>query len=650
MAVKAVVQSNFEGGMSHDPRLGTKHSFAYGQALDFRKTPGQMSVLPGAAKESGSTVTDLVVNAVMDQYGAIWEYGNTGKVYKRTTAAAYSLYGTTTTAAMGMSYRQDMDAIFLAGTKTMHRLYGFASGTPTLTSDYYATSYSTYNNTTNAGFNVNAYQTGSVNTTTVNTTIITEASTSQRFFQTDIEPISKISVWITIAGTGTWTLTLHDGENNTLGTATLDATSVAAGAFNDFVFANQIRVYPSPNARTYHIHLTKTGVFGVVASSSNNDLSTADLRVYADRLINTNNGMHPMIRFQQYECIGNGNYLSVWEPISATPTNSEWYRHKLTFPSEYEVCGLTIQNEFLVIACERKTTSTTQVPQQGILFFWDGLSSTYNYFLPIPEGSPYSIATYKNVIYYQAGGDWFGVASPSLLPVKIRRMPGVDTEYTNTQAVTAGYPQMMTVRNGILMMGFPSATTATTIPAGVYSWGSVDKNFPNAIGYSYVISTGTQYYSGANNLQIGMVKSFGNTLLISWRDTANYGVDRVDSNSSPAGTAIYRSLVFDNEYTGKEKTGLYIECYFVIPAGATLQLGYAMNSAIDSATFTVDPNAYSSTNLYLGQSGYARFYLDRGRFREIQSQLTITSTSNTTAPVIHMVALVFDDNSSEMLM
>lgn len=657
MSIKVVSFTSNYGGQATDLKLGPKHSFAYSQGFDFRKNPSQISVLPGLTREDNNIVKDLILKEVMVNSGIIYAFGNAGNLYKRTNAGAWSQEGTLSAGTGGMDYRSDADSIYLTTTNAVSLLNNI-SGTPALVQDNYGPSYSTYDNSITTGFNVAAYQTSSNSTTTLGTTLL-EQSTTLRYFQTDIEPLVKISVFITAKGTGDWTLTLHDGLNAVLGTKTVTNANLNNNAWNDFAFTaatnKQIRVYPAPNARTYHIHVTSTVADGVISSSRINDLSSCDLEVWADRLIVTKNGLHPMIRYQQFEAIGNANYLSIWEPITPVPTNSEWVRHKLTFPQEYEVCGLTRQNEFIVIAAEKTTSSTTLTPQGGILFFWDGTSPTYNYFIEIPEGSPYGLSTYKNVAYYIAGGAWYGVTSATTQPVKLRTLPGSDTEYSGLQVpVVTGYPDIMTVRHGILLTGYPATTNNPTINYGVYSWGAVDKNYPNSFGYSYVLSTGDQIYTNTNNLQIGMVKSFGDLLHVSWRDDTatqtRYGIDVITNSSTPATTAIWQSPIVDGGYASKQKTALFIEAYYSLPVGgdASIKLGYSINRG----TFVNSP-AYTTTTLWQTIPGYAKLPINAsgiGRFYELQAQATITCTSaTTTAPVIYMLNVVYDDNSKELI-
>lgn len=650
----------FYGGWSTDLKVGQKASQAFTQGLDFRKNPSQLSVLPGPSREDNGVIKDLILNEVMTSDGSIYAFGNAGFIYKRSTAGAWSSIGSMKAGTGGVDWRPDTDSIYFTSTKFVG-LYAPLSTIPMLTSRKYADSYSTSNNSDILGFNVSAFQQGSSSTTVLATSIV-EQQSNLRYFQSDIEPLNKISVFIVSKGSGDWTLTLHDGDNNVLGSATVANASLNNNTFNDFVFANasngQVRIYVSPNARTYHIHVTSTVANGTISSSASNNMSTCDLEVWADRLIVTTNGLHPMARFQQYEVFGNGNYLSVWEPISDPPTNEEWLRHRLTFPSNLEVCGIAVLNEFLAIACERvPVPGNNPGASSGVIFWWDGLSDTYNYFTDIPEGSPYGLHQYENNVYYYAGGAQYAIAGANSVPVKIRTMPGTDTEFSSANAPIVVYPYTASVRRGIHLLGWPSTTTNSNINYGVYSWGSVDKNYPASFGYNYTLSTGNQNYSSGNNLQIGMVKSFGDLLHISWRDDtaagSHYGIDVVSNLSTPAPTAKWESLIIDNGYAGKTKTANYVEAYFPnLPSGATIQLKYKIDRA---ATWTYDDNIYSSTNTWQGNSNYATFDIagsssTGGIFYEIQVGFEITCDNTVTVPpLVAMVGFVFDDQRGSVL-
>lgn len=655
MAVKAVIWQDFEGGWATDLKVGIKNSSAYTQSLDFRKSPSQISVLPQPVREDNGVVNDLIQNEVMINNGTIYALGSKGNFYSRTTSGVWSVEGTLSPGYFGIDYRQDQDSIYICGAKNVS-MYNPISKTPFLAPDFFAASLSTYNNTANAGFNVNCDQENSPLKTAilVAASPLSEDNNQRRFFQTDIEPLIKIGVNVTAKGTGNWTLTLHDGLNNVLGTVTIANASLVIG-WNYFNFSTQVRASVAPAAQTYHVHVTSTVADGSVSSTVLNDLSTCDFQVWADRMVIPTNGMHPMANFLQYECIGNERYLSVWEPLGdPAPSNSEWQRHRLIFPPFYQVCGLAVLNEYIAIACEKITTGNGQ-PQEGIIFWWDGLSPSYNFFTKIPEGSPYGIQEYQNSVYYEAGGAWYGIAGANSLPVKLRTLPSSQGEYSGVTGNTIVYPYASTVRKDILLSAWPSTTTSITLPYGVYSWGAVDKNYPQSFGYNYLISTGDQFNTGGN-LTIGMVKNFGDTLHTSWYNGTNYGIDVVNNSSKPASYSTWNSLIFDGGYVAKEKTANYIECQWLpLPAGATITLKYQIDR---SGTWTSSP-AYSATNLWNnGQDGatYARFTVTNplgqngGRFNEFQMAIDINCNITVTQPpIIIMASLVFDDNSGEQL-
>lgn len=617
---KPLINKRWDGGLGTDDQLGIENSHAYSRHLEFRKKPSQISTLPKTVEEGGGVIIDLIQNEVMVDSGITYAIGDQGHFYRRTTAGVWSSEAKFEPGSFGLSYRKDTDAIYITGSKNVSE-YSPVSNSPIPQVNKFKESRST---------DSRAYLSGGTKTTTIQTSIAEDA---RQEYQPDIEPASKIGVNIISKGTGNWTLTLHDATNNTLATKTVTNANLANGQINYFEFATQVRQYVKPNARTYHFHLTSTVADGTVASATESDLNTCDFEYWADRLVQTNNGMHPQETFLQYQCFGNERYLSVWEPLSEVPTNAEWLRHKLTFPAGLEVCGLAKWNEYLAIACEQKSTSTQVTPQQGFIFFWDGLATTYNFFMAVPEGSPYALHEYKNLLYYHAGDAWFGYGGGT--PTKIRTMPNTDSEFSDTVDQTIVYPYTAAVHRGIHMIGFPSTTTNQSIEYGIYSYGAVDKNFPNSFGYSYTLSHGTRNYDGSNNLKLGTVKSFGDFMHVSWRNGSDYGIDVINNSSDPFASAVWESLVFDDGFPTKQKKALQVEALVKdIPAGATVSLKYKIDDS-DWVTQTA-----SSSGKHL------RFDINK-LFYEIQMGIEMTSAS--ISPEVKAITLIYDNNSQESL-
>lgn len=667
--VKAFVYNSWVGGQATDKKTGIANSFADSQSLDFRTSPSQMSVLPDTRRADNGVVTDLVQDEIMIADGTIYAVGSSGNIYRVSPAGAWSLFGNIgSVGTFGINWREDQDAIYIPGTDYVSQI-STVSTNPTLQVGFYGSSQSTFDGTATTGFNTNSNQNTGGATTAILTTFNETDTTQLRYFQTDITPIVQIGVNIVVKGTGDWTLVVHDGLNNLLGSSTITNTNLVNSQFNEFTFSTPIQINApasntaagtSSNVQTYHWHLTSTVADGTISSTSTNNLSAADMNLYANRLINTKNGIHAQVTFQQFECITNGRYLSVWEPLGdPAPSNTEWQRQGLVFPTGYEGCGETVFNEYLVVATGLTTTGTNTA-QQGILFYWDGLSSTYNYFTPIPEGIPESIHTYENAIYYQAGGNWYTITSVAATPQKIRRLPGTEDLFTESNVQTHINPNMGTVRYGVHLLGWPSTTMNANVPYGVYTWGQADTTQPYSFGYSYLISTDSQFYTPTNNLTIGMVKNFGNVLHISWQDSGVYGVDIVDASSPPTPFASWESLIEDFGIPTKQKLASYVEAHWEnIQDGVSIVLKYSINRGpwvYLSGDTSKAAGGFSNANLWQPDAApnYGRFDIGTSsieeRFYEVQVGVDIYCDSTVTEPpVIVGVSLIFDTLGNELL-
>ena len=519
--------SQFFGGMSTDKQIGGTAQFYYGRNIDFRKNPSSFTLLPKTVKGSSTTVTDLVQDMVQVNSGERYAVGSAGNVYKVTTAGVWSLLSTlSTNGGAGISYRSDLDNLYVTGTNRIARINRLSSG-GTINTTWF---------TEGVSASSTCYKTGGANTYTTPTSI-SESATARRTFLSDIEPVTKIGVKVVAKGTGDWTLTLHDDANNSLGTVTITNANLTNGAINYFTFTTPIRIQRGNNgagsALTYHFHVTSTVADGTVQTTTASSLADCDMELWASALVVTNNGLHPITQLSNLTLIGNGRYVAAYEPLQDSPTTTDFLRHRITLPPGFEVCGFAQKNLMVVIGAEKRSTSGEF--QEGALFFWDGVSETYNDYWLVPEGSPESLFSHKNIVYFIAGGSLYRMRG-SDEPIKIRTFRDTDSEYSSLSDSTHLYPHMMDVRRGVLMIGFPGYTTNLALEHGVYSLGSITNEYPESFGFSYTISTGTILNTGSNNLKIGMVKSYGDTLYISWQDGTSYGVDVVDNTSAPYAT------------------------------------------------------------------------------------------------------------------
>lgn len=674
---KITINNNyFMGGSSVSRKLGIANSFYYGQGLDWRSDPSQMNVLPGN-RQLASNLTDLITAMDQDLNGVRWGSGSNGGLYKINTSNAVSKEAQLTeNGSAGLLYNQVTDQLYVPG-QTAVSMFGQVTsgnvGNPIYKPNQFAQSASVapgcvnlYN--TSDGFfdgiarnNVQGIGVGItesivasgqvVTNTTNNYSVLTDISETPGqfcFFAPDIEPFYSISVYITNVGTGNATLTLHDSLNNALASVTIVSGNLKANAYNEFVFGKQIRALVSASqtgtTATYHWHLTSTVATDTmtVGTITTGDLSTADFLLFAYRMIQTTNGWHPTALFTgsgiPQLCIGNGQYLSTYNfGNDANPLNSQWVRHALFFKPGYEVCGITTNNQYLVVAAERRSKNSSRNFQDGILYFWDGTTSAPNFTIDIPMGAPYGLYTFNNVTYFAVAGSLFAWSGGQTV-LKVRKLAYQNTDYLNAVDNTLINPNMFTSRYNLLMMGYPSTTTNVNINYGIWSWGTVELTFPNSYGLSYTLSNDLLNTTGTanNNLQIGCVQNFVDSMYTSWQytdgaGTVHYGLDILDNFSTPSSTFSWQSLIWDGGSRYKVKQALRLKVSFLpLPAGCTITPTYS----IDRGAFVVaDPTAGTSyTNSTVGTTNVV-IEINNARFHEVQWGFNGTSSSGATEPV-----------------
>lgn len=556
---------SFVGGMSVDRKYGTRYQFYYSRHIDFRKNPGQFTVLPGTTEGTAGVVSDLVLNMVKVPSGKCYAIGDSGNIYLINTSGGWSAIGTIgERAGGGITYRADVDHIFITGLTKVARIKN-VSTTPQLEPNWFS-----YGITTDSA----AYKIGGGRTYTPPTSI-NESAENRRIFQSDIEPLVKIGIFVLSKGTGDWTLTLHDDADNMLGTATVTNANLQNNAINLFSFSSPISILVKPNARTYHFHITSTVADGTLATATDNWLGDCDLELYANALVDPVNNLHPMATIINKTVIGNGRYVASYEPLQDSPTTADFKRHEIVLPPGFEVCGFAQKNLMIIIGAEKR--SSTGEFQEGALYFWDGVQETYNDWYPVPEGSPEALFSHKNTAWFIAGGSLHRIRGQDE-PIKVRTFRNTDSEFSSVADTTHVNPDMMTVRRGILLIGYPSQTTNQSLEHWVHSYGAVSRDFPESFGNSYSISEGVLTNDGSNNLRIGMVRNYGDTLYISWRNNNKYGVDVVNNSSAPASTWQIDSLYFDNLEPYKyQRNGYVIATFDELPANTTVKLKYRLD-------------------------------------------------------------------------
>ena len=301
---------------------------------------------------------------------------------------------------------------------------------------------------------------------------------------------------------------------------------------------------------------------------------------------------------------------------------------------------MTTNNQYLVIAVERRSKTVGRTFQDGALYLWDGTTSNPNFVIDIPMGAPYGLYCFNNVVYFACAGSLFAWSGGQTV-IKVRQLAYQNTDYLGVTDTTIVNPNMFTSRYNLLMMGYPSSSTNVNLKYGVWSWGTVELTFPNSYGLSYTLSNGyLNNTTPISNLQIGCVYNFVDSMYIPWSYTdsngTHYGMDFLNNSSAAALTASWQSLIYDGGVRYKQKVALRLKISFVsLPTGCTVTPYYILErgSVVNGNATTSGSSALQEINT---------------RFHEIQYGFNVTCPPGTMIPpTITGVTLEVDPTEGE---
>lgn len=690
----------FVGGESIDLKNGIAGSVYTSLAMDFREKASQATVLPGLYNTATNTqLSDLITAMEQDVDGIRYACGDQGYFYEIDGSNVVTQLGQLDgNGGAGIAYSPQNDNLYMSSQKSVS-LYGQATQmSPSLSVGHFGPSASvapgviyTFNTITSSydGGTVSGVTTQRNNLNTLTATGLTPGNfaaqvtnpnsgtyqplnaiveTAGNFtsFIPDIEPFYGVAVYVTTIGTGNLTLTLHDSLNNVLGAVTINHSSVASG-WNLFVFSTQVRAFINAIASNttstgYHFHLTSSASSDTmrIATITTADITGCNFVLFADRLIQTSNGWHPMCLFNQFLCVGNSNYLSTYNfGNDSDPNNAQWVRHQLLFDVGYEVTGVENAGQYVIVTAGRISNNAARQYQGGFIYIWDGSNSSFNDRIPVQMGTPYSPRCINGVIYFYCNGSLFAYVPGASTINKVRYIGFQNTNYLGTHDSTIVNPNMMTNRYNLLMMGYPSSTTNLNLNMGIYSWGAVELIYPNSFGWSYLPANGIERAAGNldadntayTNYQIGMIENYVDTLYMSSRytdhnGTAQYRLDVLDNTSKVAPKFGMRCLMWDGGARYKQKKGLRVKVTFTaLPENTTITPFYSIDRGPDNSQ---DPTGVSYTVTGDGVATEAFINVGEGtRSHELQWGFNGTANNATTPPVITGIAGEIDGLGAE---
>lgn len=626
-----ISQTSFYGGMGTDEKIGIKNSYANSESMDARKSPSQLTVLPGSDKLSDEDLDGLIVAMTQTPDGKRWGLATNGDLYKIDDDNDISLEVQMTNWTAGthgdLAYWKLKDSLYITGTDRVYQVTPVVkAGTPAVTE--LTGSYSTYptmaqllvkdrdDKWVGGGTSRWTFKTGGSGTYAVKTSS-NETDDDKCIFLPDQSPMTAIELRFRAKpGSGDVTITIHDEQNNVVATSTKATANVSTSANTKFTFTEtEMAEYKNFGAE-YHMHITATQSGFTVDAYEANKAYGIHFWYFASLLLTTRRKFHPIMNWAGTKLlIGNGQYLVDWLPSGLQSVdNSEFNRHRVIIENGNEITSLTSNDEYVVLACEKVGETDTRVFQQGMIGFWDGFADAINFKIDTPMGEPKGIYTYQNITYMFIDGAIYAYTGGKAL-TKIRTIQDSQSEYTGVEDKTDVFTYAMTVRRGILLMAYPSVTNLTTMRHGIYSWGSVDKNYPNSFYYSYDIPESVGNYNTEDyHYTIGGVWNFGDTLYYSYNiydidnATDSFNMAIVDNSSLPARKFKYESLKYDAGMTWKAKQAMRLVVSFdPLPSQCEIKLKYK----IDNNDWVIDSR--------VAVEGDEELYLDiNKRFREIQ--------------------------------
>lgn len=681
---RLVGNTEFYGGLSTDSKVGIENSYADAECLDVRKSPSQMTVLPMARKlEGSSTITGLVTAMAQSKDGNLWGVDENGKVYKIDDNNAITNVSTTATSSgFGLEYYDADDGLWFSD--SAHSIYSYgkilnAGGAAVSTtkfefledkSEYIVNSIILQQDGDRVIYQSDPDMPRSSGTENVTVkTSVSETNDDKILYLPASIPLAKVGIMFTAKGAGNVRVEIHDENNNVVASSSaIAASNVSTMAYTMFT------VRPNPSAvvsatnqysprpwsgdtieagEVLHIHvIASTGGFTIRSSVAGSLYLTADISSTAYTLHDTFNKKHPMVMFDKLY-IGNGRYVSTKEgsPLSYLD-DTLFTQNALRIDDGYEVCCFASSDEYLMIGAEKYSVGSTRGFQAGRIYFWDRQTEGPNFYIDCNMGSPKCMYNHGNIVYIIAAGALYAYTGGKEL-VKVRTLGGTDTEYSDRSSVTEVYPNMMSIRREVLLMGFPSHTTAYKIRHGVYAFGSVDKNFPNCFTYNYKIPGPTtsvtldQYNSDEQELRIGCVYNFNDALFYSYEvkttttpepteevpnpspvTTTDVALACVDNSSGTSTSYMFKSLQYDAGAPALEKEVLRIGIYFdPLPANTTITPMYR----IDNGEWQTAPATAVEGDNYITCDIIKRFH-------ELQYGFVGTTANDLLTPVIKQVS------------
>jgi hypothetical protein len=459
-------------------------------------------------------------------------------------------------------------------------------------------------------------------------TAVSESPSDRQTFQPTKEPIKSVQLNINTVGTGNWTVVIHDALNREIASITVPNAQLQVGYY-EFIFPDSFRPILTAN---YHVHVYSTVGDGKIVTSSLNDMegTTGDTGAYFATFyqILVDDIYHPMTQFQNFLVIGNERYVAKLE------AGNLYNPHQITLPAGYRVRCFAKWNEFLAIGVWKGDSITDT--DQGKIFLWDGGtdtsgSSNVNTIVDVLEGGVNAMQGAAGILYIISGYEgklslYGGGATQKVTQIPLLKRD----EYCETA------PGAMTMWRSILRFGSTLNTDSSTVHQGVYGYGRLNINYPNALGFDFPLSLGDQT---SNAVRIGCVFPAGQSLYTGWQNGNQFGIDKVSVTNDCYAAATVEHCIMDGRRMSQKKLPLVYRVDFEPLTDGQAVAVYEKKDRESSWNLLDIEDTVGATDL--------RTIL-HAQVKEIQLKEVVTSTSGET-PVIIQAGLENDDQGDTIV-
>jgi len=254
---------------------------------------------------------------------------------------------------------------------------------------------------------------------------------------------------------------------------------------------------------------------------------------------------HPLLEWNGMLWIGDGNKLAKLD--GQTGDNGTFTDATLTLPVGYEILKLFPTQNYIGVIANFK--GATNVRADCRVFFYDGTSDTYTYFIPIAERAAYCAINKNGDIQLGGQGGEPNASLYRLTNQGIEKIMPLKHIVNGTEISFTGiYPNSMDVSQNLTLLAGAEER------AVIFAYGN-KTNEPNAFSIPYRLST------AASDL-VETIKQVSNTkILVGWQVASGEVayLSKINLSGTTYGTADYKAGYTD---FGQEVKINYIKFYF----------------------------------------------------------------------------------------